>query len=87
MGLTSVSAAAAPGHAAAPAAPEAAVGLPELLTGLASLAAQHQRPATLTDGSSVVPTSASTCHQAQHTFDMMWSYTLGAESLCVRVCV
>lgn len=63
FGLTSVASAAAPRHAATPAAPEATAGLPELLTGLPSLAPQHQRSATLTDRSTVIPTSTSTCHQ------------------------
>lgn len=81
--LTSVASTTAAGHAATPAAPKAAVGLPELLTGLPSLASQHQRSATLTDRSTVIPTSASTCQHTQHTFDMMWSYALCGESECV----
>lgn len=69
LGLTSVASAAATGRTATPAASEATAGLPELLTGLPSLSPEDQRFATLTDGNTVTPSSASTCRQAQHTLE------------------
>lgn len=72
-GLTSVASAATTWHTSTPAAPKATVGLPELLTGLPSMAPEHQWPAPLADRSAVIPTSTSTCQQAQHMFDVMWA--------------
>lgn len=81
-GLTSVASATPSGQTASPAAPEATTGLWELLTGLPALASQRQRSAALSDGSAVIPTSPSTCHQTQHTVDMMQTYSCTA-SQCV----
>lgn len=81
IGPTSVAPAAAPGQAAAPASSEASAGLWEMLTGLASLPSQHQRPASLTDGSAVIPASTSTCQQTQCRVSREPAHVAGREIL------